>query len=98
MFSSSIVWSSRYRTNSVDRSWVADPVWVSYSGHGLESWRERARLPLQTDPNGQSERPLEEVTFTYSKVTWKYSAIDPHSDSSKGDTMSYWDLIQNMGG
>jgi len=47
---------------------------------------------------GGEDRPLEEVSFTYGKITWKYTETDPKTGKPKGDVEAYWDLVANKGG
>ena len=47
---------------------------------------------------GTEERPVEEVTFNYTKIEWTYTEHDPVSGKAKGDVEAYWDVELNKGG
>lgn len=49
-------------------------------------------------PRGSDPMPTEEAQFSYAKISWKYTEVDPKSNQPKGDTMSYWDMLANVGG
>jgi type VI secretion system secreted protein Hcp len=46
---------------------------------------------------GEERLPLEEVTFSYNKITWTYTPIDAEG-KKKGNIVSNWDLTKNVGG
>jgi type VI secretion system secreted protein Hcp len=41
--------------------------------------------------------PLEEVSFSYGKITWTYTEMDPLTGKPKGEISAYWDLVANKG-
>ena len=45
---------------------------------------------------GGDSLPLEEVSFSYSKIEWTYTATDA-AGKSKGDVKANWDLKSNRG-
>ena len=47
---------------------------------------------------GTEERPIEEVTFSYAKIEWTYTELDPVSGKAKGYVKTYWDVELNKGG
>jgi len=47
---------------------------------------------------GGEALPLEEVSFSYGKITWTYTEIDHKTGKPKGDVEAYWDLVSNSGG
>jgi len=53
-------------------------------------------------PSGSVEsgeaRPLEEVSFSYSRIEWKYTEMDPGTGKAKGNVEAEWDLTTNTGG
>lgn len=49
-------------------------------------------------PGGHSSGenlPLEEVSFAYGKIEWKYTSTDPSTGKAKGDVAAGWDLKTN---
>jgi type VI secretion system secreted protein Hcp len=42
--------------------------------------------------------PMENVSLTYAKITWTYTGIDPTTNQAAQPTVSYWDLLTNVGG
>ena len=42
--------------------------------------------------------PIEEVSFNYGKISWRYTELDPVTSKPKGDIEAHWDLVANMGG
>ena len=53
-------------------------------------------------PGGSSQGgdalPLEEVSFSYGKLTWTYTETDHKTGKPKGDISAFWDLHTNKGG
>ena len=53
-------------------------------------------------PSGSVEsgeaRPLEEVSFSYGRIEWKYTEMDPATGKAKGNVEAEWDLTTNTGG
>lgn len=47
---------------------------------------------------GGEALPLEEVSFSYGKITWTYTEVDHKTGKPKGDVEAYWDLEANKGG
>jgi len=47
---------------------------------------------------GGEALPLEEVTLSYGKIEWVYTATDHKTGASKGDVKAHWDLVTNKGG
>lgn len=43
------------------------------------------------------DRPVEQVSFNYTKVEWKYTEVTK-DNTAGGDTMAHWDLDTNTGG
>jgi len=43
-------------------------------------------------------RPLEEVSFKYGKITWKYTWIDPATGTPIDTVEHFWDVTLNKGG
>lgn len=43
------------------------------------------------------DRPIEQVSFNYTKVTWSYTELTK-DHAPAGDTMAHWDLDTNTGG
>ncbi len=48
--------------------------------------------------DGGEALPLEEVTFSYGKITWNYIETDHKTGKPGGNVESNWDLISNTGG
>ena len=46
---------------------------------------------------GGETLPLEEVSFNYGKIEWKYTETDHETGARKGDVMTHWDLVNNKG-
>lgn len=53
-------------------------------------------------PSGSVESgealPLEEVSFSYGRIEWKYTEMDPDTGKAKGNVEANWDLTTNTGG
>ncbi|MEN6426764.1 MAG: type VI secretion system tube protein Hcp [Phycisphaerales bacterium] len=53
-------------------------------------------------PGGSSQGgetlPLEEVSFSYGKIEWIYTATDHKTGKPAGDVKTFWDLTANKGG
>ncbi|MBX3364722.1 MAG: type VI secretion system tube protein Hcp [Phycisphaeraceae bacterium] len=47
---------------------------------------------------GGETLPLEEVSFTYGKITWTYTETDHKTGKPKGNVSTNWDLVSNKGG
>ncbi|MCU0577717.1 MAG: type VI secretion system tube protein Hcp [Desulfobacterota bacterium] len=47
---------------------------------------------------GGETLPLEEVSFSYGKIEWVYTATDTKTGKPSGDVKAYWDLTANKGG
>jgi len=47
---------------------------------------------------GGEALPLEEVSFNYGKIEWKYTETDHKTGKPKGDVAANWDLVSNKGG
>ncbi len=43
-------------------------------------------------------RPIEEVSFSYGRLEWTYTLIDPETGHPMGDVQAYWDVETNTGG
>lgn len=54
------------------------------------------------NPSGSVESgvalPLEEVSFNYGRIEWKYTERDPDTGKAKGNVEANWDLTTNTGG
>jgi type VI secretion system secreted protein Hcp len=52
-------------------------------------------------PGGSSQGgetlPLEEVSFSYGKIEWTYTATDAKTGAASGDVKANWDLTANKG-
>jgi type VI secretion system secreted protein Hcp len=46
---------------------------------------------------GGEALPLEEVSFNYGKIEWKYIQTDAKTGSPKGNVEANWDLTKNTG-
>lgn len=55
-------------------------------------------VTIHANPKGSDMRPIEEVNFSYAKIHWKYTEVDPNSNTDAGSTESYWNMIDNTGG
>lgn len=44
------------------------------------------------------DRPVENVSFNYTKIEWTYTEIDPKTHAAAGDTVAHWDQDTNKGG
>jgi type VI secretion system secreted protein Hcp len=42
--------------------------------------------------------PLEQVSFSYGKIEWTYTATDHKTGKAAGDVKAHWDLTANKGG
>jgi type VI secretion system secreted protein Hcp len=53
-------------------------------------------------PSGSVEsgeaRPIEEVSFSYGRIEWNYTEMDPDTGKAKGNVEAHWDLTTNTGG
>ena len=47
---------------------------------------------------GGEALPLEEVSFNYGKITWKYTETDHKTGKPGGAVEKFWDLHSNTGG
>jgi type VI secretion system secreted protein Hcp len=47
---------------------------------------------------GGETLPLEEVSFSYGKIEWVYTATDHKTGKAAGDVKAHWDLTTNKGG
>lgn len=70
---------------------------VAYMTYEFETCLIRS-VSIHGNPAGDGQQPMEEVRFSYAKINWKYTEVDPKSNQPKGDTMSYWDMLSNTGG
>ncbi len=70
---------------------------VAYMTYEFETCLIRS-VSIHGVPRGGDPQPTEEVSFSYAKISWKYTEVDPKSNQPKGDTMSYWDMLTNNGG
>ncbi len=51
---------------------------------------------LRPGGSGDGEAvPLEEVSFNYGKIEWKYTKLDPHGGKPAGNIAAGWDLKLN---
>lgn len=48
--------------------------------------------------SGEEALPLEEVSFNYGKITWKYTMTDHKTGRPAGNVENNWDLTSNKGG
>ncbi len=46
---------------------------------------------------GGESLPLEEVSFSYGKIEWKYTETDHKTGKPKGDVQANWDQVANKG-
>lgn len=49
------------------------------------------------DKNSESDRPIEEITFNYTKIEWSYQEIKK-DNTPGGSSMAHWDLSTDQGG
>jgi type VI secretion system secreted protein Hcp len=70
---------------------------IAYMTYEFETCLVRS-VAIHGNPAGSGDVPVEEVRFSYAKINWKYTQVDPKSNQPKGDTMSYWDMLSNTGG
>jgi type VI secretion system secreted protein Hcp len=48
--------------------------------------------------HGSETLPVEEISFSYSKIEWTYTETDHGTGKAKGDIKAHWDLKHNKGG
>jgi len=48
--------------------------------------------------HGGEPLPLEEVSFNYGKIEWKYTETEHGTGKPKGDVIANWSVITNKGG
>lgn len=53
---------------------------------------------VHANPMSSDKKPIEEVNFSYAEIEWKYTEVDPTGNTSAGDTMARWNLLDNTGG
>lgn len=70
---------------------------ITYMTYEFETCLIRS-VSIHGSPQGSETQPMEEVRFSYAKINWKYTEVDPKTNQPKGDTMSYWDMLTNVGG
>lgn len=49
------------------------------------------------DPQTGEPLPMEEVSFNYGEIHWKYTQTDPNTGKPMGDVEAHWDLAENAG-
>jgi len=59
-------------------------------------------LVTSARPVGGSEAgeavPMEDISFTYSKIEWNYTQLDRQNGQPVGNVSAYWDVVTNRGG
>lgn len=56
-----------------------------------------ASIARGANADQDSPLPIEEVTFDYGKIVWKYTQTDHRTGKPVGDVEANWDLVKNTG-
>ena len=68
-----------------------------YMEYKLEDVAVTSVRPGHSKGGGES-LPLEEVTFSYGKITWTYVETDHKTGKPKGNVVAHWHLHEGKGG